>query len=234
MTDTNNLDESQFISYSNWVPTEIFALQSKQPPNTKLVNVEIQRSELTENLGISYSQLAVPYQVHSSRVQWAERGGFYPDTDGLITDNKDVVLSLQTADCIPIFLSDSTKNIFGLVHAGWRGTVNSITKVALGMMIEKGSNPNNISIGLGASIKKCCYEVSEDVANKFESSCVKEKNGAFFVSIDQQITLHAIECGVLKENIYISKICTLEANECCSYRRDGEKSGRMISFMGYK
>lgn len=226
------MSDIPFISYQNWVPSCLFALQSKQILGSQQVNVEIQRSKLAEELDIPYSKLAVPYQVHSSRVQWAEHGGFYPETDGLITDNKQVVLSLQTADCVPIFLVDSTMQIFGLVHAGWRGTVSKITNVALQMMIEKGCKPENIRMILGTSIKQCCYEVSEDVANKFDTSCVNTENGSFFVSIDNQISLHAMNLGVLKDNIHISLTCTFESSECCSYRRDGEKSGRMISFMG--
>ncbi len=84
------------------------------------------RKQLAEVLGLNSSNLVVPKQVHGNQVQFCTTPGKLSDTDALISKSADVVLSIQVADCIPLFVQDKNSKIFGLVHAGWRGTAKGI------------------------------------------------------------------------------------------------------------
>lgn len=92
----------------------------------------------------------------------------YEDIDGLITDEEDVVLSVFTADCVPILFLDQKNKAIGVAHSGWRGTVQQISVEVLRQMKEAyGSEKEDFLIAIGPSICQSCYEVSEDVAMQF-------------------------------------------------------------------
>ena len=111
-------------------------------------------------------------QVHSDNVQFIQETGFFKDTDGLLTDKQDIILSLQTADCVPIFLFDKTNNIKGLIHSGWKGTKDKIIQKALNIMLDRGSIVSDIFVIVGASIQKCCYEIGDELIPLFNDRCI--------------------------------------------------------------
>ena len=83
-----------------------------------------------------------------------------------------LLLQINTADCIPIFMYDPLCEIMGIVHSGWRGTNKEIILNALNIFFKKGSKAKNIKIVLGPSIRKCCFEVKEDVSSLFNNKYV--------------------------------------------------------------
>lgn len=90
--------------------------------------------------------------------------------DGLITNAPGLLLAIQTADCLPIILVDPKSRAVGAFHAGWRGTVKRITEKGVGEMQRWfGSRPRDLKVAIGPGIHGCCYEVGEDVRDKFES-----------------------------------------------------------------
>jgi YfiH family protein len=190
---------------------------------------------VAKNLGYSTESLAIPQQTHSTNVFFVNSSGEFRNCDGLITDNSNIILSLQTADCIPIFLYDIVTGLRGLVHAGWRGVVGGIVCNAIELMFKHQSIPENIKILLGPSICKYCFEVGGEVADKFDVNCVVAgENGKYFVDLHTQVRLQLLQYKVSESNIFFSNVCTFENKDCCSYRRDGENAGRMYSFMGVR
>jgi hypothetical protein len=90
--------------------------------------------------------------------------------DGLISSHAGLLLSVQTADCIPILLVDPKQQAVAAIHAGWRGTLQHIAKKAVGRMrMEFGTQPGNVVAAIGPGIGPCCYEVGTDVAREFNS-----------------------------------------------------------------
>lgn len=90
--------------------------------------------------------------------------------DGLITCDPEIVLGIQTADCLPIILVDTKKRAVGVFHAGWRGTMKRIVEKGVGEMRRCfGSMPRDIKAAIGPSIRGCCYEVGEEVRRAFEA-----------------------------------------------------------------
>ncbi|HLW54279.1 MAG TPA: peptidoglycan editing factor PgeF [Candidatus Angelobacter sp.] len=90
--------------------------------------------------------------------------------DGLITDLAGVALAILTADCLPVLLADRKKKVIGAFHAGWRGTVQRIVEKGLGIMRRDfGSRPEDVFAAVGPGIQNCCYEVGEELKERFES-----------------------------------------------------------------
>jgi purine-nucleoside/S-methyl-5'-thioadenosine phosphorylase / adenosine deaminase len=88
--------------------------------------------------------------------------------DGLITNLPEVVISVRTADCIPVLLADKRSKAVGAFHAGWRGTLARIVEKGVGEMQAKfGSKPKDIVSAIGPGIRRCCYEVSEEFRDTF-------------------------------------------------------------------
>jgi len=90
--------------------------------------------------------------------------------DGIITSAPELLLAIQTADCLPVILVDTKQRAVGAFHAGWRGTVQRIVEKGVGEMVRYfGSKPKDIKAAIGPGIYGCCYEVGEEVRTKFES-----------------------------------------------------------------
>ena len=97
--------------------------------------------------------------------------GEYIDTDGLITNLQDVSIASCNADCILLLLYDPVKKVIGNVHSGWRGTFSKITVNGVQSMVNNyGCNPKDIIVCICPSIRKCCFEVKEDVKKLCEDA----------------------------------------------------------------
>ena len=110
-------------------------------------------------------------QVHSSIVHHISK---LPETplagDGLITREPQIVLTVRTADCIPVLIADPVERAVGAFHAGWRGTLARIVEKGVGEMRRWfHSEPENLRAAIGPGIHRCCYEVAEEFKEKFAS-----------------------------------------------------------------
>jgi YfiH family protein len=118
-----------------------------------------------------------------------------------------------------------------VAHAGWRGTYKSIAAKTVQKMQEiYASRIPDLKIVLGPSIRECCYLIGEEFRDYFPSY-VRDREGHLYadmISANRDQLLHA---GVQQENILDSGICTCCNKDYFSFRRDGEKAGRMISLM---
>ena len=93
-----------------------------------------------------------------------------PKADALFTREPRLLLTVQTADCVPILLVDTRNRAVAAIHAGWRGTVQRIAAKTLGrMQMDFGTRPVDVLAALGPSIGRCCYEVGGDVAKEFDA-----------------------------------------------------------------
>jgi len=222
------MDTKGIFYFNHVISSDISAMMSTD-------NFLSSRNNIAENLGYNSESLAIPQQTHSTNVLFVNSPGEFENCDGLITDNPNIVLSLQTADCIPIFLYDVAIGLRGLVHAGWRGVIGGIACNAIELMVNHQSIVENIQVLLGPSICRHCFEVGGEVAAKFDKNCVVTgKNKKYFANLHAQVRLQLLKYQITENNIHMSNICTFENKDCCSYRRDGENAGRMYSFLGVK
>jgi polyphenol oxidase len=110
-------------------------------------------------------------QIHSDIIHCVDSVPEEPFTgDGLITATPQLLVAIQTADCLPVILVDMKRHAVGVFHAGWRGTVKRIVEKGVGEMIRCfGTNPRDLKAAIGPGVRGCCYEVGEEVRSKFES-----------------------------------------------------------------
>lgn len=204
------------------------------------------RKDLLKDLGINYRDLVCTKQVHGSVARYIreiDRGkgalsyeSAIADTDALVTDKKDVPLSIFTADCLSIFLYDSRTHGIGLVHAGWRSSKDNIAAKTVKLMQEIfNTMPQDLYAGLGPAIRKCCYEIQGEFTGIFSPGHIAQRNGRYYLDLAGINKKQLLNSGVKDKNIFDSGICTACRNEeFFSYRKEGDGCGRMISVMMLK
>ena len=207
--------------------------------------------KISNELGLDSKNIVRPFQTHTNFVKNVtnEKGIFIDelkDVDGLLTDKKDEVLSLTFADCTPIYLYDEKKNIIGNIHSGWKGTLNKIGKHAVEQMIKDyDSNPEDIICCIGPTIRKCHFEVDEDVKDMFYEAFndesiinigqVKKGKQKYYIDTVLANINMMKELGLKEENIIDSGICTVcNCDKMHSYRVDNEKSGRNTALIAIR
>lgn len=124
--------------------------------------------------------IPVPVELIHSRIVYAVSSADETEQkqgDGIITQNPELLPVVTVADCVPIYLWDEKKQVFGIVHSGWKGT--GIAVSAIELAAEKyGSSPDDFSVIIGPHIHSCCYIVNEEraeyFANNFTEECVVE------------------------------------------------------------
>ena len=105
--------------------------------------------------------------------------------DGLITNKKNLALATTNADCILLLFFDPVKHVIANTHSGWRGTLQRISSKTIQKMVKEfGSNPENIICCICPSIRKCHFEVDEEVKDMFQNA-FGDLEGITFVDIEE-------------------------------------------------
>ncbi|MGB8802894.1 MAG: peptidoglycan editing factor PgeF [Candidatus Acidiferrales bacterium] len=131
------------------------------------------RAKFFAALGAAKMRVAALRQIHSDIVHVVGAAAFPQGEaalkgDALITREPGVLLTVQTADCIPILLADTKQHAVAAIHSGWRGTAQRIAEKTLGrMQMEFGTRPQDVIAAIGPGIGDCCYEVGHEVVREF-------------------------------------------------------------------
>lgn len=185
-------------------------------------------------------------QTHSDRgilikQEELETPAFAVEGDFLITQLKDIGIGVMTADCLPIIIYDSFNHVAAAIHAGWKGTVQSIAVKALNAMIESyDTSLANVRIFFGPCAKSCCYEVSSEFMDNVASFSYAHKvihrhNNKIFLNLPEFNKLQLIERGVDQRAFHEQyNYCTIEDSNYFSYRRQKEKAGRQMLVVALK
>ncbi len=192
--------------------------------------------------------LATVWQVHGDSIKVINKKAEIADSDeradAVVSNLRGVLAGVKTADCVPILIGDPETGVFAAVHAGWRGTVQSIVKkTVLRMRDLYGAEPQNLicAIGPAASVKN--YEIGQNVIEAFTEN-FSESQKYFTPTRDghARVDLHLanrdqlLESAVRGENIYTAPFCTMERPDLFfSYRlekRKYGKTGRLLSVIG--
>jgi len=200
----------------------------------------VNRAKFLDTIGIRKESFVSARLSHSNHVRVvgnADVGKAIDDTDGLITNEKGVFLSVTVADCMPIYLYDSAQKAIGLLHCGWRGLKSKIITAAIETMkSDFQSNPKDMLVGIGPAIQKCHYDVKSETLKYFEEyrdDAIEERDGKTFLDIKRIAERECFEEGILEEHIEVNPDCTYcEADQYSSYRREGEKFALMIAVFG--
>lgn len=205
-------------------------------------------------IGVKCEDMVFSKQTHTANVRVVtekDRGmGImrpleYQDVDGLVTDVPGLCLVTFYADCVPLFFVDPVKKVIGLSHSGWRGTVGKIGKATVEQMQQQfGSSPADILAAVGPSICQDCYEVSEDVIEKFQKNfkvCYwkdlfyQKENGKYQLNLWKANEIVFLEAGIRKEHMAITNVCThCNSDVLYSHRTTGNDRGSLAAFLALK
>ncbi len=188
---------------------------------------------------ITKNNIYLPIQKHTDKVLVI---GASPEpliADAVITKQKGLLIGVQVADCVPILLCDPKKQVVGAVHAGWRGTAEAILKKTIQTFCEHYfSDPADILVAIGPSIRQCCYEVDGEVIRAVSHASgngvyFRTKGDKFHLDLAAANQLQALTMGVPEGNVWISDDCTFCSPEkFFSYRFAGGSAGRQAGFIG--
>ena len=92
----------------------------------------------------------------------------FKKTDGFYTSDKNILLTLMYADCVPIFFYAPTSGFIGVAHAGWKGTVGEIAPKMVSALQSEGVSANEILVVIGPSICQNCYVVDNKVIDNVQ------------------------------------------------------------------
>lgn len=190
-----------------------------------------------ENLGkcidIKLNKMVKPNQAHTDKIQIVEKHilenepdfnlEVYDKTDGLITNKKDIALATTNADCILLLFFDPVNKVIANVHSGWRGTIQRISVKTVQKMVNKfNCKPENIICCICPSIRKCHFEVENDVKEIFEKEFkdlkIEQNNDIMEKQKDKEkwnidtVLINKIllkQEGLKQENIIDSGICSV-------------------------
>lgn len=196
------------------------------------------KENLCKELNMNFENLTNNKQTHSDIVNIIKKEniGKIKEGDALVTNLKKTPLLVFVADCVPVAIVDPKKEAVALCHAGWRGTYSKITQKSIENM-EKlyGTNPEDLVCVLGPSIGPCCYEVSKDLIEKFNTIITNRdekfyiiKESKYYLDLWKVNELILTSCGVKKENIVNLNICTsCNSDKFHSYRKHNQTTKRL-------
>jgi polyphenol oxidase len=215
--------------------------------------VSTNRKQLSKHLQFPLDHWVGAEQIHDNiirKVTKSDRGkgaDSYSDafkgTDGFYTKEEGILLTLAFADCVPLFFISPQHKMIGAAHAGWKGTVNEIGRYMVEAWNREGIEADKIFVAIGPSICEKCYIVNDYVINFVENILVDNDKkpynllgeGQYSLDLRQLNKLILMKAGVPEENILITSHCpSCDDNYFFSHRRDKGKTGRMLSFIGWK
>jgi YfiH family protein len=187
-----------------------------------------------KELGIEEDLVSFQRQTHSVKSNHVKSPAFFEDSDALYTNLKNNFLAVSIADCIPVLLYEPDKKVVAAIHSGWKGTLNNITSVTINKLIKEFSiDVEKIIAYIGPGISVNNFEVGKDVADLFDEGVKENRDGKYFIDLKKHNYIQLQKIGVRNENIEVSGYCTFKEKDLFhSYRRDRDKSGRMLAVIG--
>src|SRR5215208_5823430 len=146
--------------------------------------------------------------------------GFAGEADALVTAEPDLCLSMAVADCVPVALVGERE--VGMVHSGWRGTLAGVSGKAAR---EMGVSP--VRAYIGPSIRRCCYEVSEELAEKFAGEFGDEVVSGRHLSLQDAIRTDLERAGAEVHDLELCSGCKQDL--FYSHRKQGPLTGRNLA-----
>lgn len=147
--------------------------------NNSIDEIEIIRNKKAITDYFKAEDILILNQVHGIDIIDADNNSIIiPEADGSITTRKNLVLAVQTADCVPVLLASGDGKIIGAAHTGWKGAINGIIHNIVNKMIEKGAK--NLAALIGPAIAQESYEVDAEYYKAFLDKDINNKQ--FFIN----------------------------------------------------
>ena len=173
-------------------------------------------------------------QVHGTDVVCASSNGLEQKADASWTASVSLPCAVLTADCLPVLFCDRKGTTVAAAHAGWKGLAAGVLEAVIDAMDV---SPAELMVWLGPAISQKHFEVGPEVRNAFLRVQPEAENafipgtgdrwmGDLYLLARQRLSAAGIK------SIYGGGFCTFEdTRRWFSYRRDGQQSGRLGSFI---
>jgi polyphenol oxidase len=162
-------------------------------------------------------------QVAGDRVVRVSEPGLAGEADALVTDAEGFSLVVAVADCVPVTLVGGEAREVAMVHSGWRGTIAEIVCKAVREM-----DGGDIRAYIGPCIRGCCYEVSEELAERFAERFGPEVVEGRYLDLPRAIKRNLEEVGV--GEVHDLGLCTgCRPDLFFSHRKQGPETGRNLA-----
>jgi len=195
------------------------------------------RRRFLRNQGLELELLVAAGLVHGANCEVADkyhrgRGAFaledaIPGADALVTTESGLILTVTTADCLPVFIWSDDGFVAGIAHAGWKGLAGRVVENLIKAARRLRDIPlNRFHIHIGAGIGPCCYVVDKERLKKFIGYPMCEihwrEGETAHLNLNAIVKVQARRQGVPEENVTVTDECTCCGDNYPSYRRDGE------------
>ncbi len=183
--------------------------------------------------------LALPRQVHGTRVMSAVSAAARPAADALATGTPGFLVGVVTADCMPVLLVDRRRRVVAAVHAGWRGAAAGMLEAAVAhLRVAFGTRPDELEAAIGPAVAGCCYEVGAEVVEAFgargDATAPAWTRRGSRRHLDLRIAARCLLEAAGVGSVAVLGPCTACGPGYHSYRRDGARTGRQLSFAGWE
>ena len=167
-----------------------------------------------------------------------------PEGDALVTNQKNILIGVRTADCLPILICDKAHHAIAAVHAGWRGLVKGIVLKTLHTMMRRyGSTSTDLEIVFGPCLGVKNFEVGDEVVAAFQTAFGERfvwdrgdrpvsPTGKPHIDLTATARLSCTDNGCRADSMAHIDLCTFERSDLFySYRRE-RGTGRQFNFIG--
>jgi polyphenol oxidase len=187
---------------------------------------------LATGAGLPPDRMVRMSQVHGDRVAVvAAPLEDIPVADGMVTDATGLGLLVRVADCVPVILADPDAGVVGVAHAGRPGLAAGIVPSTVARLRDSGAR--EIVAWLGPRVCGRCYEVPEqmraEVADAAPAAWSTTSWGTPALDVGAGVASQLRDAGVDVIDLTAgdSTWCTRENTDLFSYRRQGQRSGRL-------
>ena len=221
--------------------------------NDEVEKVVANREKIANTLAFPLSKWVGAKQTHETNIHIVTledigRGSVNYETsleatDGLFTMEKDILLTLCFADCVPIFFKSKDNKAIGMAHAGWKSTVGLIAPKMIELFEKNGIEKNDIDIVIGPSICQNCYNVNSNLINHvqkiLDTNIIKPYNqleeDQYLLDLKLVNKLLLLNVGIASEQIITTEYCTSCSNDLFfSHRKEKGHTGRIMSYIGMR
>jgi polyphenol oxidase len=103
-----------------------------------------------------------------------------PKADALVTNLPNILIAVQTADCVPVLFADAKAGVVGAAHSGWKGAFTGVNENTIAAMEALGADRARIACAIGPCIAQKSYEVDDGFFRRFAEA--DPENERFFGS----------------------------------------------------
>lgn len=193
--------------------TDVLIPQWRGPARVRALfttrSIEVPSAALRERLPAEPVWLT---QVHGNDVAEVEAlPASPPRADAAVTRTPGVVLTVRTADCLPVLLAGGDAGVLAVAHAGWRGLAAGVLEATLRTMR---TDPRDVAAWIGPGIGPRAFEVGRDV---YDAYCDADHAAAKYFARHRDGKWLADLAGLARHRLAMAGVTRVDGGQWCTY-----------------